>query len=162
VGQQAELRHTLFVSFVEVVVTHSMTSPNLSWRLTALCVVGLACTTATGCGSQKKSLARQQSGLKKLAIVYGRFLSQHRGKPPANLTSFGIDDSNRVFISNRDNKPYVIIYGQPKGPPGPGGSPVIAYEQQGEAGMRWVASALGAVEEVDEARFRQLVPTAKQ
>jgi hypothetical protein len=28
-------------------------------------------------------------------------------------------------------------------------------------GRRWVASAQGAVEEVDEARFRELLPTAK-
>jgi len=132
--------------------------------------------TATGCGSRKKSLAREQSGIKKLALVYGRFLSQHRGRPPANeaefkkyvqslsptdLASFGSDDSSRIFISNRDDKPYVIIYGKPHGPPGPGGSPVIAYEQEGKEGTRWVASALGAVEEVDEARFRQLTPTAK-
>jgi hypothetical protein len=130
----------------------------------------------TGCGSQNKSLAREQSGLKKLAIVYGRFLARHQGKPPADeaefrkyveslspadLTPLGIDDSKRLFISDRDNKPYVIIYGQPKGPPGPGGAAVIAYEQEGKAGKRWVASSLGAVEEVDEARFRQWVPTAK-
>ena len=110
---------------------------------------------ATGCGSQKKSLAREQSGIKKLSVVYGRFLSQHRGQPPANeaefkkyvqslppadLTSFGVDDSNRIFISDRDEKPYIIIYGQPKGPPGPGGSPVIAYEQEGKVGnVGWPA-----------------------
>jgi hypothetical protein len=168
--------HDFFVSFVEVLMEHFMTSRNLSWRLTALCIVGLACMAAGGCGSHKKSLAREQSGIKKLALVYGRFLSQHRGRPPANeaefkkyvqalspadLASFGIDDSNRIFISNRDDKPYVVIYGKPHGPPGPGGSPVIAYEQEGKAGTRWVASALGAVEEVDEARFRELAPTAK-
>jgi hypothetical protein len=155
-----------------------MTFPNLSLRLTAFCVVGLACMAATGCGSRKKSLPREQSGLKKLAVIYGRYLSQHRGQPPADeaelkkkkyvqslspadLKALGVDDPNRIFISNRDDKPYIILYGQPKGPPGPGGSPVIAYEQEGKAGNRWVASSLGAVEELDEARFRQLVPTAK-
>jgi hypothetical protein len=153
-----------------------MTLSNSSRRVAVLCLVGLACTAMGGCGSRQKSLAREQSGLKRVAILYGRFLSQHRGQPPANeaefqkyvkslppadLASFGIEDSKRLFISNRDDKPYIIIYGEPKGPPGPGGAPVIAYEQEGKDGKRWVASSLGAVEEVDEARFRQLVPTAK-
>ena len=154
-----------------------MVSFNVSRRLTAVCIVALVCMSAAGCGSEKKSLAREQSGLKRLAILYGRFLAQHRGQPPANeaefkkyvqslppaeLKSFGIDDPKRIFLSNRDDKPYIVIYGRPKGPPGPGGSPVIAYEQEGKAGKRWVASSLGAVEEVDEARFRQLVPATRQ
>ena len=88
--------------------------------------------------------------------------STFKSLSPAELTSFGIDDSNRIFTSDRDGKPYVIIYGQPHGPPGPGGAPVIAYEQEGKEGKRWVASALGAVEEIDEARFRQLAPAAKR
>jgi hypothetical protein len=165
-------QYTLW-ALVEVVMTY----PILFRRQTALCLVGLTCMVAIGCRSQTKSLAREQSGIKKLSIVYGRFLAQHRGRPPANeaefkkyvqalspaeLTSFGIEDSNQIFISNRDGKPYVIIYGPSKGPPGPGGAPVIAYEQEGKEGKRWVASALGAVEEVDETRFRQLAPSAKQ
>ena len=155
---------------------HFMASAKLLPRLTALCVVGFACMAATGCSSQKKSAPREESGLKKLAMVYGRYLSQHRGQPPANeaefkkyvqslspaeRASYGVDDAGRIFISNRDEKPYVIIYGPPKGPPGPGGAPVIAYEQEGKDGKRWVTSDLGAIEEVDDARFRQLVPTAK-
>jgi hypothetical protein len=169
--------HESFSPKIVAVMEHGMTSPFLSRRLAALCVLGLACLAAAGCGgSQKKSLAVQQSGLKKLARVYGQFLTQHRGQPPANeaefkkyaqslnaddLASLGVKKADQIFLSDRDNKPYVVIYGQPKGPAGPGGSPVIAYEQEGQAGKRWVASALGAVEEVDEARFRELIPTAK-
>jgi hypothetical protein len=155
-----------------------MTSPVFLRRSAFLGVVGLTCLAVAGCGgAQKKSLAVQQSGLKKLARVYGQFLTQHQGQPPANeaefkkfaqslsaddLTSLGVEKADQIFISDRDNKPYVVIYGQPKGPRGgPGGSPVVAYEQEGQAGKRWVASALGAVEEVDEARFRELIPTAK-
>jgi hypothetical protein len=155
----------------------SATFPNLFLRLTALYAVAVVFLATSGCGSHQKSAPREQSGLKKLALVYGRFLSQSRGQPPANeaefkkfaqslrpvdLKAFNIDDIEQVFISERDGKPYVVIYGKPQGPPGPGGSPVIAYEQEGKAGKRWVASVVGAVEEVDEARFQQLVPTAKR
>jgi hypothetical protein len=154
-----------------------MTSLSLVRRLTALCAVGLTCLAATGCSSQKKSLDREQSGLKKLVIFYGQYLSKHRGQPPTNEAEFkkfvqsllppdakpsGGDDLDRIFISGRDGKPYVVIYGQPKGPPGLAGAPVIAYEQEGKGGKRWVASSLGAIEEVDEARFRKLVPAAGQ
>ena len=38
--------------------------------------------------------------------------------------------------------------------------PIIAYEQTGVGDKRLVASSLGGVEEVDEARFRKLVPSA--
>jgi hypothetical protein len=38
--------------------------------------------------------------------------------------------------------------------------PVIAYERTGDGGDRFVAFASGGVEEVDEDRFRQLVPDA--
>jgi hypothetical protein len=153
-----------------------MRFPWFSWRLTAVCLAALACMTAAGCNSGRESKHREQSELKKLVMVYGRFLAQHRGQPPANeaefkkfveslrpadLASFGIDEVSRLFVSNRDGKPYVVIYGQAKGPSGPGGSPVIAYEQEGKGGRRWVATVVGAVEEVDEARFGQLVPTAK-
>ena len=54
----------------------------------------------------------------------------------------------------------MVLYGAPDGPPGPGGAPVIAYEQEGVGGKRFVASSLAAIEEVDEARFRELVPNA--
>jgi hypothetical protein len=147
---------------------------SVSRRIAVLGVLCIMFAVAAGCGSHQKSLTRQQSGLKKLALVYGRFLSQHQGKPPANeaefkayvkalrpsdLKAFGVDDPSKIFVSDRDNKPYVVVYGKPKGPPGPGGAAVIAYEQEGKEGMRWVASSSGAVEEVDAARFRQLVPT---
>ncbi len=154
-----------------------MMSSIVSRRLAVWGLIALACFLTAGCGgSQKKSLAREQSGLKKLAVLYGRYLAQHRGQPPGNegefrkfvqslpaadRASLGIDDAEGLFLSNRDNKPYVIIYGRPQGPPGPGGSPVIAYEQDGKSGKRWVASALGAVEEVDDARFKQLTQTGK-
>jgi hypothetical protein len=153
-----------------------MPFPILSRRRIVFCLVACACLAATACNSRKKTLEREQSGLKKLSVLYGQFLSQHGGQPPANKDEFkkfvtslasgdsssaGVDNPEKVFISDRDNKPYVVLYGKPKGPPGPAGSPVIAYEQEGKGGKRWVASALGALEEVDDARFQKLVPSAK-
>jgi len=69
-------------------------------------------------------------------------------------------DADSLFISPRDGKPYVVLYGRSKGPPGPGGAPVVAYEQEGRGGRRFVASSMGAIEEVDDAAFRRMVPAA--
>ena len=128
-----------------------------------------------GCTPRTESQEREQSNLKPLAVFYGRFMGRHRGLPPANeaefkefvrslstgeLASFNVTDLESLFVSSRDGQPYVIIYGQPSGPPGPGGAPVIAYEQVGVGGKRFVASSMAAIEEVDEARFKELVPNA--
>jgi len=130
---------------------------------------------AIGCGTQRESQEREESNLKPLAIFYGQFTGRHRGQPPASeaefkefvrslpgdrLAGFNVSDPESLFISSRDGQPYVVIYGASNGPPGPGGSPVVAYEQTGKGGKRFVASSLGAVEEVDETRFKELVPDA--
>lgn len=125
-----------------------------------------------GC-SDAPARAKEESNLKPIAVFYGRYKSRHRGQPPANeaefkaflksqsadLASLFKTDPEKVLVSPRDGKPVVILYGPVKGPAGPGGSPVVVYEQEGQGGKRFVASELGAVEEVDQARFDQLVPT---
>jgi hypothetical protein len=74
---------------------------------------------------------------------------------------FQITEIDKLFVSSRDNKPYVVIYGTMPGGQGPGGAPVVAYEKEGVKGKRFVASALGAVVEVEEAEFRKMVPDAR-
>jgi len=145
------------------------------WELVllAFCLVPLV-----GCGgAERKALEQEGSNLKPLSIFYGQFIGQHRGKPPASeaefkqflqsmspeqLASLQVKDVDSLFVSERDQKPYVFLFGEAakNNPPGPAGSPVIAYEQLGVGGKRFVASSMGAVEEVDEARFRELVPGA--
>jgi hypothetical protein len=126
-----------------------------------------------GCSRQAPPLTQQAVHLKDLAVAYGRFIPRHRGQTPANEQEFREfvqqireelpskpTDVNSLFVSPRDNQPYVIRYGIPSTMGGPQ-APVIAYEQQGVGGKRYVANMLGAVEEVDEARFRELVPDAE-
>lgn len=134
--------------------------------VSALCISGSGCNSAT-------NLVEENSTLKPLMVAYGSYLAAHRGVPPASEAEFKayVDENwqriasfpqgkkpEDLFISNRDKQPYVILYGAVTGPPGPAGQPVIAYEKTGVRGKRLVASALSAVEEVDEARFKQLVP----
>ena len=132
-----------------------------------------------GCGdSGRSNKAEQESPLKPLAIFYGSFITQHQGKPPPGepefkaflketvnadklQAEFQITDIEKLFLSTRDNKPYVVYYGTMPGGQGPGGAPVVAHEKEGVKGKRFVASALGAVAEVDEAEFRKMVPNAR-
>lgn len=137
----------------------------------AAAVLGLL---TVGCGgARRRAQQREESNLKPLAILYGRFIGQHRGRPPASeeefkkfigsfgkeqLATFNVTDVDSLFVSPRDQKPYVVLYG--KSPPA-GSARVIAHEQEGQGGTRFVATDLGKVEEVDEARFREMVPGAK-
>jgi hypothetical protein len=128
---------------------------------------------AAGCSSQPGLTPRNSSNLVRLASLYGVYASQHNNvgpaneqefkkfilaQPPEGLKTLGIDPAqiDQFFTSPRDNQPFRILYrvraGDPTRPP------VIAYEQTGSGGTREVAFLFGKVEEVDEARFRQLVP----
>jgi hypothetical protein len=145
-------------------------SMNLALRLVLL----LVCVFA-GCGrSETGSQETEGSPLKPLGIHYGRFIGQHRGQPPKDeaefkaylatvsadeLKQFKVASVDELFVSKRDGQPHVVVYGTTTNPAiGQGGAPVIAYEKQGVGGKRYVATSMGAVEEVDEARFKQLVP----
>lgn len=144
---------------------------HVRWSI-ALCLLVLM----AGCRSQTASQSTEESNLKPLAVFYGRFQAQHRGQPPkdeaefkeflktmtpADLETFKLKSADEIFTSSRDKQPYTIVYGPPQGPAkGPGGAPIIAYEKVGVGGKRYIASSLGGIEEVDEARFKELVPGA--
>ncbi len=136
--------------------------------------MGAVMALLVGCGNSQKQ-AEEESTLKRLSILYGQYIGQHMGQPPADEAAFRtfvdgqseqakaswkLKDPADLWKSSRDQQPYVVIYGPATGPAGPAGQPVIAYESKGVGGKRHVASSLGAVEEVTEARFQELVPMA--
>ncbi len=124
-----------------------------------------------GCGGGGPAQEEQQliSSMQGLANAYGQCTSQSRGRPPRNeaqlrkfiesqgpgwLEQYRAETVDDIFISSRDGKPYVVLYGKPRGK-------YIAYEQEGVNGSRFVADNLGIAIEMDEATFRQEVPYAK-
>jgi len=132
------------------------------------------CALPNGCGgTYRESQEREQSNLKPLAVFYGQFIGQHRGQPPASekefkefirssgtreLAGFDVSDVESLFVSSRDQKPYVVLYG--KNAPA-GKARVVAYEQEGKGGKRFFANDLGNVQEVDEAQLKEMVPGAR-
>lgn len=138
-----------------------------------ICVVMLSVASLSGCGGTRQPPAEEVS-IKALTILYGRYFQSHQGKPPASeaelrafvekltaeeLALLGAKDPAKLWTSARDGQPYVVMYGSLTNPQGPSG-PVVIYESKGVGGKRYVGTSLGNVEEVNEARFRELVPNA--
>jgi hypothetical protein len=135
-------------------------------RRALLAVVLLA--TTVGCGeSKKQAVTKETSHLRMLTNLYARSMREV-GRPPANeqefkdaiakmgvsLEALKVGSIDELFVSERDGQPFVVLYG-PQKP----GSDVVAYEQTGVDGIRWVGFTLGNVEECDAARFAELVPS---
>jgi hypothetical protein len=138
-----------------------------------LLFLGLSLTTGLGCGSQPAASdsAVDISRIKELTTLYMSYLNRNGGRPPASEEEFkryvaesgeplfksaGVNEADELFISPRDNQPYVIPYGSDaarlisKG--------IVTYERTGVGGRRLVGYRGGAVEQLDETEFRKLVP----
>jgi len=137
---------------------------------TILAVLTLFLFLSVGCGEKTESedVVEQRSNMRTLCVAYGNYTKSHRGRPPQSeksfrawiekegpdfLTNLGIDNLDDIFISTRDNEPYVIVYGKKKR--------IVAYEAVGVDGKRFISDNLGVTTEVDEAEFNELVPNAK-
>jgi len=142
-------------------------------RMSGLAVL-LLFLSAAGCGSASSRSARQleSSHLRALVNLYN-YAASKLGHRPANevefksfiaanggpmLESLKITNADELFVSERDGKPFVVMYGEPaKG----ANKDLVAYEQSGIGGKRLVGYSIGAVVEADEQEFAQLVPTQK-
>jgi len=140
-----------------------------------------------GCSGKKNVAHEEQQHLSTLVRAYGFYIRSHRGERPASMAALKefvkkmtpeelasanleADQVDSMFTSTRDGQEYVLrTVAGPTGPPGAGsGVPgaggaqtVILYEKEGKNGKRLVAYEFMKVEEVDEEKFKQLVPEAK-
>lgn len=138
----------------------------ISVHITLLCLFA----TLLGCGSSGESedVVEVRSNMRSLAVAYGNYTKMNRGRVPKSeksfrawiekqgpdfLDSLGVDNVDDIFISSRDNEPYVVVYGKPE--------EVVAYEAVGVDGRRFITDNLGVTQEVDEATFREKVPNAE-
>lgn len=133
-----------------------------------------------GCGTPPAAGANANNELKQLSGQYMDFF-RAQGKTPADEKEFkefisanmtdvkrkllGITDIDKLFVSPRDGKPFVVRYGAKvsNGPPTSGGAlngDVVAYEAVGSGGFRHVASSLGQLAEMSLEDLKKLVPDA--
>jgi hypothetical protein len=167
-------------------------------------VIGVAVVLAAfaaGCGGSAVStgtVTEAQTNLQSISVAYMKFIQKHNMTPPKSedefktwvkslpakeLEDMRIKDKEKVFISPRDNQPYVIVPnvampgagmgssgGSPPakgegGPPrnaGTGKPPVVAYEKTGVGGKRMIAFLMGGgTMEVNDEQLKEYVPSAK-
>jgi hypothetical protein len=157
--------HLNSVRFEDVVVSRT--------SLRGFVTLCLFCTALTGCTSAKKELPEEETRIKNLAIIRGQYMSRNQGKVPPNvealktfakslnpdqLKGFGVtSDVEPMFVSPRDNEPFVYRVVK-ESAPGVGTKTVVFHEKTGKNGKRMVAYPTGEVQEVDEAKFKELVP----
>jgi hypothetical protein len=107
-------------------------------------------------------------------MLYASYVHQHAGQPPATeaefkrylaergevlLKSEGVTSPDELFVSPRDDEPYVVRFGKDAAKLMSQGQGIIVHERTGVAGRRLVGYRGGFVNEVDEAEFLKLVPT---
>jgi hypothetical protein len=158
-----------------------MTSHSLA-RLASFALV-LSFFFITGCDSTQPPSASSNNELKQLGSQFMDFF-RAQGKTPtdekefkefitANMTDvkrklLGITDVEKLFVSPRDGKPFVIRYGMKmsSGIPTSGAGTVIngdviAYESVGAGGFRHVTSSLNDLVDLSLEDLKKLVPDAK-
>ena len=121
----------------------------------------------TGCSSSEVVTTTDDAHIKQVAVLYGQFIGMNKGKPPADEKAFktfvqqnltarqSTDTVETVLTSPRDKQPYVLRYGVLAGTDKPA---VVVYEQTGKNGKRFVGLSHGGTEEVDDKKFKELVP----
>jgi hypothetical protein len=119
----------------------------------------------TSCTRQAASSQNlDKSHVRSLTTLHGLATSKLR-HPPSDEKEFKqalarlavkpeqmkVDSFDELFVSERDGKPLVVVYGAPNQ-----NSDVLVYEQTGVNGKRLVGHRIGVVEEVDEAEYKKL------
>jgi len=137
-------------------------------RWLALC--GLA--AFAGCGSDplESTTAVRLRGLSNMYLTYA--VSRGGGPPSeeafkkylrssdaialqmANIDPKAID---AVFVSERDQQPFVILYGKPISRISGESKEVLAFEKTGQSGKHLIAYLNAKVDHVDEAKLKDLL-----
>ncbi len=127
-----------------------------------------------GCGRRTSEVpvGDAAENVRKLALAYVRFASEHGGVGPADQDVFAkavvastgdsAEQANSRFTSPRDNKPYVIRWKQrPMGPVinhNPPQPALLIYERQGLDGMRYTADGRLSIKEMSDEQILQAYP----
>lgn len=99
-------------------------------------------------------------------MLFGQYTSGHQGQGPRDESDFkafikqrvpglSADEVDALFVSPRDQKPYVIMYKVRMGPIPSTGTPIVAHEETGVEGKQMAADFLGGVQELDKAEIEK-------
>ena len=144
-----------------------LAAPHRAWQ--SLWIVVLICFCSPGCRSAPTGTTDPEAKLRLMKVLqlYQVYVDKHKKGPPNEqaLREFGQklsskerdeyligDDLDNIFTSPRDNQKYVIQYNLKLDP---GQTRAVAWEANGQGGMRFVALSMGYVEEYDDETFKQ-------
>jgi hypothetical protein len=141
---------------------------NVWHRILSYGVVICVCCWQMGCSSAIRPEPEAKARLSKVLKLYNAYVEKNKKGPPNEqaLRSFAQklttqerdeyligEDLDNIFISPRDQQPFVIRYNLKLDPGGP--TRAVAWEATGHAGMRFVALTNLYVEEYDEETFKE-------
>jgi hypothetical protein len=119
-----------------------------------------------GCGGAPQA-DPARSNIQQLAVLCGRYATQNKGAPPKTLDQLkkfakaqgaaSEVSGGDLFISPRDQEPYVLIPQAQMGVPGVGEKKMLLHEKTGSGGKRYVVYSTIEIEEVGDARFQELL-----
>lgn len=142
-----------------------MTADNRVQSATAL----LLLLVVAGCGGQTLAPSATEGRRIGAIVTTHNMMERTTGRLPSNEQEFkkfiaengsqsleraGVTTVDELFTSDRDSQPVVVTYG--KYPAGMNAK-IVVYEKEGADGKRFVGYNSGAVELVDDARFKELV-----
>jgi hypothetical protein len=147
-----------------------------SFQSKVLCLIALI--TLAGCGGPDPLTSPTAARLRGLANMYLSYAVAKNGGGPANeevlkkylhsvdaiqLETSGIDPKaiDSVFISERDQQPFVVLYGQSFTRITGDSQQPLAYEKTGKNGRHLIAYINAKVDHVDDAKLKELL-TAKE
>ncbi|MDC0934787.1 hypothetical protein OAS39_00775 [Pirellulales bacterium] len=125
----------------------------------------LSLPALVSCGPQAYVPTGQEAEqIRQLAVAYMQYLGSHNGRSPKSEMKFreylelaleyDHAEIDAMLISPRDGEPYHVVYNVRI----TGSKPVVvAHEQSGLDGTRYIAFDFGGVEMADEQRFAKLV-----
>jgi hypothetical protein len=137
-----------------------------SHRALVLGVLAVAAFVA-GCSGRGAPPPNVQLNIEQIAYWYQLYRSRHNRQPPPNEEAFvsfikktmteeqNIPMHDDFLVSPRDGKKYTIRYGKPMSD-----NPernIIAYEQEGGDGKKWLVVEMGYGKEVEDAELQQLL-----
>lgn len=138
----------------------------------AIALIILIQLMASGCESTVAPTDdRAVAHMKVLGLLYGQYMSEHSGAPPASQDQFvaylqrepanweKLASSPQEFLASaRGGESLVVLYGSDVKTPADGGFPWVAYEAQTIDDRRQVVNAQGNVQGMNEQEFAQLFP----
>lgn len=146
------------------------------WNECVALILFFAIVGQSGCESHTSGVTQTstKTRIEHLFNLYKSYVETKKKAPPneqalrehaKELTEQQLDDLligrdlESIFVSDRDNEPFQIAFGQMVKS---GGEPVaIIHEKTGANGMKYVALSIGYAEEYDEETLQQYLPKKK-